>query len=694
MKIRHLEISNFRGIEHAQARNIGDLVVIAGPNGSGKSCLLDAIRLIKSSYGGYQVDEYNQWMGEFQINRRTERWEIIKLLRHNSRSALIEIGVAISDREVEYLQDKSRSLMEEEAIKLLFPNFQIADWRQFKQTGQRFDPNVERHFEETTTQLWQRFNKELSKLIHEARVIIRPDGQVERTDSLVLTTVWRLYQPNRIGVIDYHGPHRTYARESIGGINLSLQNQEERQKHHALYNYGHKYANIKSEMAEEFVQDLLRQKGKGRPASKYRTMTSTLQEMFKTFFPDKEFIGPTTDESGGLRFPVRVGTAEHDINELSSGEKEILYGYLRLRKSAPRDSIVLLDEPELHLNPKLLQGLPQFYESHIVQALDNQMWLVTHSDALLREALATPRATVMHMQEVKESSLGANQLKRVEEDHDVEQAVMELVGDIATYRPGGKIVIFEGAEAGFDVKMTARLFPKHDREMNFIAGGNRSGVERLQMVLDAEDSRVKVFSIVDRDCHGRSLGKGRQYQWGAYHIENYLLDARCIEQVLRDSTIDDATMLDTVGKIDEELLSIARGHIEQLVQIRLRDYIHHILRRNIRVGGHVEGKASDALAERVQDTAQRVSQVVERELTGEAIERKEAEFRRELERALRTEKWREEFRGRDILKEFVNRHCQGVNYQRFRDMVVNSMRQAGHAPPGMRAVLRQIAEQD
>ena len=68
MKIENLEIYNFRGIREVHLNNLGTMVVIAGQNGSGKSCIFDAIRLLKSLYGGYQANEWQQWMGEFQIN--------------------------------------------------------------------------------------------------------------------------------------------------------------------------------------------------------------------------------------------------------------------------------------------------------------------------------------------------------------------------------------------------------------------------------------------------------------------------------------------------------------------------------------------------------------------------------------------------------------------------------------------------
>jgi AAA15 family ATPase/GTPase len=67
MKIDNLIIINFRGIRRAIAKGLGDTIIIAGQNGSGKSCIFDAIQLLKSVYGGYVQNEWQQFFGEFQI---------------------------------------------------------------------------------------------------------------------------------------------------------------------------------------------------------------------------------------------------------------------------------------------------------------------------------------------------------------------------------------------------------------------------------------------------------------------------------------------------------------------------------------------------------------------------------------------------------------------------------------------------
>ena len=81
MKIEELEIENFRAIEKVSIDTRSTMIVIAGPNGCGKSCVLDGIRFIKSAYGGYGPNEWDQWLGEFQINRAQDPWEMRKILR-------------------------------------------------------------------------------------------------------------------------------------------------------------------------------------------------------------------------------------------------------------------------------------------------------------------------------------------------------------------------------------------------------------------------------------------------------------------------------------------------------------------------------------------------------------------------------------------------------------------------------------
>ena len=86
MKIKQLMVRNFRAIDYAEIDSDSTMIVIAGPNGCGKSCVLDAIRLAKSAYGGYDEHEFRHWMGEFQIDPNSPA-DMRKVLRDKTRSA-------------------------------------------------------------------------------------------------------------------------------------------------------------------------------------------------------------------------------------------------------------------------------------------------------------------------------------------------------------------------------------------------------------------------------------------------------------------------------------------------------------------------------------------------------------------------------------------------------------------------------
>lgn len=698
MRIEQLEIENFRAIEKVIIDARSTMVVIAGPNGCGKSCVLDGIRFVKSTYGGYGPNEWDQWLGEFQIDRQREPWEMKKLLRDKSRDAKIAITLTLHDRERQYLQNNKHAIAEEIAINQINPGLAYRDWRQrIRVLGEQRQQMFVREVTILTKDFAGEMDRELKNNQHSGAVEIRQDGQIVITRNMVLEGIWRIYEPQHVGLVDYHGSHRHYAREQLGGVNLNLRTQEEQQKQSTLYNYANKYANIKTQMATEFVLQTLREKG-GNPWRE--PLTETLKELFQRFFPGKGFDGVKTNDKGELEFAVTVGNKQkHDINDLSSGEKEILFGYLRLRNSAQRQSIILLDEPELHLNPKLIRGLPQFYQKHIGDALENQIWTVTHSDAFLREAIGSTDTKVYHMKEVNTEETGGNQVHEIKKEEEGEEAVLEMIGDIAGYRPGGKIVIFEGENSELDVKMTGRLFPEFEREMNFLSGGNKVTVRRLHQALEAQEGtkgKGRIFSIVDRDDETEKLerkNRAGQFMWDAYHIENYLLDASMIMEVLQKSTLSE-TSLTKVDEIEVTLKGIARKQVEDLVEHAVRAKAHRAISSTIKLKGRrkTEGAEEDAgklVSKRVAKAIDKLKNCLNSELSATELNRIADTRRAELKKALETEDWKKEFPGREILKEFTKKHG-GMRYETMRNLIINTMTDRGIQPPGMLSVLEQI----
>ena len=121
MKIDNLMIKNFRGIADVSLNNLGSMVIIAGQNGSGKSCLFDAIRLLKSLYGGYQANEWQQWMGEFQISLTNRSSDFVSIFNDPSRELRITCEFRLSESERRYIKDHADELIREKIWRTILP---------------------------------------------------------------------------------------------------------------------------------------------------------------------------------------------------------------------------------------------------------------------------------------------------------------------------------------------------------------------------------------------------------------------------------------------------------------------------------------------------------------------------------------------------------------------------------------------
>jgi AAA domain, putative AbiEii toxin, Type IV TA system len=154
-----------------------------------------------------------------------------------------------------------------------------------------------------------------------------------------------------------------------------------------------------------------------------------LGDMFDRFFAGKQFVGPVPDRDGRLQFKVTLETGQsHGIDDLSSGEKELIYGYLRVRSRAPRNSVLLLDEPELHLNPRLMRGLAHFLQEHLGSQSNNQLWIATHSDALLREVWGSADCSSFHIRLPDAEPISGPQGVPIAAESDLDRAILDLAG--------------------------------------------------------------------------------------------------------------------------------------------------------------------------------------------------------------------------------------------------------------------------
>ena len=257
MRLESLLIRNLRAVDELQIEGIQHGVVIAGPNGCGKSSVLDAIRVLKSSMGGYDPQEYQQWWGEMGINtRRPGAGKSV--LRDKSKQGLIHGHFSLSESEQSFLKSKERTeVVEELAWRFIFPG--QSEW-QLRWQG-ILTPEMMRkraEVEELAKKLDKQIQAETKREFLEGKFWIDANGRINAASSITLQLICSSYVPGKLGVIDYHGSQRVYTREELNQITLNEDDEETRRRTSSLYNWGGKYQNLKNAMASEFVRETLK----------------------------------------------------------------------------------------------------------------------------------------------------------------------------------------------------------------------------------------------------------------------------------------------------------------------------------------------------------------------------------------------------------------------------------------------------
>jgi hypothetical protein len=287
------------------------------------------------------------------------------------------------------------------------------------------------------------------------------------------------------------------------------------------------------------------------------------------------------------------------------------------------------------------------------------------------------------------------QLKRLDlQDDLLQKALISLVGDIAAYRPGKKVVIFEGGgDSEFDVSMVRELFPELTEKANVISSGNKLRVRELHSVLETIGKTGTVpfqtYSITVLDSETEEAVVAPRFKWDRYHIENYLLEPQFVLKTMRDLA---ALGADDEAAVYDKLRECAAATLPSLVRHHLMVEANAAIVSSLDL--NFDPKRKDiavALSEAVTRSLEKAARQQTDRLALSTLAASEIDTRERLKADLATDAWRVTFRGRDVLKEFVGRHCK-VNYLTFRDLVVARMRDAQFRPRGMADVLQKIIE--
>lgn len=108
-------------------------------------------------------------------------------------------------------------------------------------------------------------------------------------------------------------------------------------------------------------------------------VVNEINRIFSILELDVKLKGFSKDEKTMPIFKNSAGE-EFNINNLSSGEKQLFLRTLSIKMLEPKNSIILIDEPELSLHPKWQQRIIEVYKKI---GENNQIIIATHSPHIL-----------------------------------------------------------------------------------------------------------------------------------------------------------------------------------------------------------------------------------------------------------------------------------------------------------------------
>lgn len=141
---------------------------------------------------------------------------------------------------------------------------------------------------------------------------------------------------------------------------------------------------MRSFLANAYSFHIAIKEGKRELKSGQFDFYDALHKLYKTVFPKRSFVGaaPNFDafeKASAPDFYLYDGVNQYEISEMSAGERAIFPILLDFARWNINNSIIIIDEVELHLHPPLQQA---FVRALSKLGDNNQFILTTHSESV------------------------------------------------------------------------------------------------------------------------------------------------------------------------------------------------------------------------------------------------------------------------------------------------------------------------
>jgi hypothetical protein len=554
MHITRIRIRNFRGLEDIEFSPRSGVNVLVGPNAVGKTSVLEAVRLTKALLAPRYPDEVNQvltslgattqhaFFGGTQID-----FTALAGLPNMPLEVILDIALSSSDlltltaSELGLAQALVRSRIGQERAHNQLDLIQFMSSSEGQSQLQAATEDIRTCLESVQSSKTVPLALNIQLVGQNLQITSRdPNAQ------LVFQALEAACLPST-ALVSYFPADRALPS---GEVNIQIGSADMQQQVFShLAQPANKYNRLKQTIVNSFILGTESQS----------ELENSFNAIFGQLLPGKQLEAIQQKPTGNLSVLIKdiKSGRVFDIDNMSSGEKGLILTFLLLRSGAAKGGLILLDEPELHLNPAVCSRLVPFLQSQIIEPLELQVFVCTHSAEILSSALHRDDCSIFHLRTARDITPVDRRDKA--ELFEILRRLGLTSMDVVSWQ--GTIFV----EGDDDIELLSLGFPELLSGYQLKQLGGRAEIEKdIQRLQSAEKSgdiqRLNVF-VFDHDSKPTSLTSTalvQVVQWDRYSIESYLLDENLLFSILNRYA---AVQVESKGALRNLLRDLA---IEQL----------------------------------------------------------------------------------------------------------------------------------
>jgi len=266
----------------------------------------------------------------------------------------------------------------------------------------------------------------------------------------------------------------------------------------------------------------------GQPEPIFTDQFEAYKNAVRKVLPHLLFVG-TDSQTRQIRFDSTGIPLTFD--QLSGGEREIAFLVGQIERFGLKRGLLLVDEPELHLNYDLLRAWIGFLKNSVEEG---QIWLATHSLEVV-EVTGQDATVILSRDDQTRRVTGAAPLSQ----QPVIATLSRAIGSPAFSISNLAFVMIEGEEE-IGERERFRILCDIPAHVRFLEAGSCKEVirriESLRGLAAASDQQIRIGGVIDQDWRTKGeqeelAGQGL-FVLGVHEVENFFLHPPTLTEFL------------------------------------------------------------------------------------------------------------------------------------------------------------------